>query len=146
MICGYFWPSYFPKKNVMTMASTPQNLEDWDGLLLGAVQIAPQAVGELSPDQPWCDPLLLHFFLCGDDAYCTLHKSSDPSNRGSSIGSPALVNLAVPWTFWHVKWQASNVAQQPPAPPNVPEAWALWCCDRQKLKDRTIVEDALLSQ
>jgi hypothetical protein len=42
------------------------------------------------------------------------------------ISVSALVNhlCNTPLISLHVEWQVSNVAQQPPAPPNVPEAWA----------------------
>jgi hypothetical protein len=42
------------------------------------------------------------------------------------ISVSALVNhlCNTPLISLHVEWQVSNVAQQPPVPPNVPEAWA----------------------
>ena len=142
-------------------------MEDWDGLLLGALQIAPQAelslavkprvVSVWSAFGPWCDPFLWPFSAHG---LVILEKDLDSHLHIAQvfrlfqpISVSALVNhlCNTPLISLHVEWQVSNVAQQPPAPPNMPEAWAgclssIWYCDGQKLQDRTVVEDAMLSQ
>ena len=145
------WPRILPKDSdlktsiffsAVHLAISLQNLEDWDGLLLGAVQIVPQA--QAREVEPWCCSIFhgrFHLAEWPSDPqrcfYPQLHTSAHCTSR-----------LFTPWIL---QWQASNNVAQPPAPPNVPQAWAalsflhmaLWWTETE---GSTLVEDAMLSQ
>jgi hypothetical protein len=88
------------------------------------------SVWSLAFGQPWCDPFLWPFSAHG---LVILEKDLDSHlhiahvfRLFQPISVSALVNhlCNTPLISLHVEWQVSNVAQQPPVPPNVPEAWA----------------------
>ena len=161
MICDYFWPSFCCKirhddHGLVKRFRPPfflrflflcrsQNLEDWDGLLLGAVQIAPQARGvepwfavkplvsvwSLAFGQPWCDPFLWPFSAHGlvileKDLDSHLHIAQvfrlfQPISA-SSIGEPP---LQYPFNFFTCRMAGQQCCAAAPSAPK--RAWGLSC-------------------